>query len=178
MEGQKIGCLRTPRSRFNFALNALGHVPLMGSYIASAFTAAGEGNIPQLAAGILWVGAMGAMKKAQCDRPYMGKILEGEFLQEGPFSQVRHPIYAFQRAAAVGMQAICPSFPGIIMAGTFIGMSEALARSEETDQLAIHGEKYGEYMEKTPRWIPRGVNSFLEETAIKYQPAISALSAI
>lgn len=74
---------------------------------------------------------------------------------EGAFSLVRHPIYTAMMLLALGTLLWIPDMISLVGAGLMIVGCDLRARSEEKILLKAFGESYRQYMEKTPRFLPR-----------------------
>jgi len=72
----------------------------------------------------------------------------------GPYAYVRHPLFAAYCAVAVGLLFVNPATPTLLTAAyTFIDFGKAARKEELMLSNAVAG--YTEYMERTPRFLPR-----------------------
>lgn len=75
-------------------------------------------------------------------------------LVDGPFSRVRHPIYALSILLMLCSVIILPSPTMILMALIHITLMHIKARNEERFLLETQGPSYAEYCRKTGRFMP------------------------
>ena len=78
-----------------------------------------------------------------------------ELVTSGPFSQIRHPIYAFSIAMIACTAIVLPSPPMLVAAAVHIVLLNVKARNEEAHLAHLHGEAYLRYVERTGRFLPR-----------------------
>ena len=72
----------------------------------------------------------------------------------GPFSVVRHPIYALSITLMACSVLVVPTRAMMILAALHIFLLQLKARNEERFLLKVHGEAYAEYCDLTPRFVP------------------------
>src|SRR5262249_9864284 len=108
---------------------------------------------------MIWIGAL-CIAVAICGRTWaiahIGRRKRWEFISDGPYSVVRHPLYAFSVLGAAGMGAQTASF--VFMFITVFAawiIFDRMARIEETDMAAHFGETYRSYLARTPRFFPK-----------------------
>ena len=73
----------------------------------------------------------------------------------GPYARVRHPQYGAFVLILFGFLLQWPTLPTLVMFPVLVVMYVRLARSEERDALAEHGEAYTLYAAQTPAFLPR-----------------------
>jgi len=72
----------------------------------------------------------------------------------GPYSYVRHPQYIGFIIIMLGFLLQWPTLLTLVMFPILLIMYLKLAKTEERESLKIFGNKYKEYMKKTPAFIP------------------------
>ena len=77
-----------------------------------------------------------------------------EIACRGPYSKIRHPQYAAFIVIMVGFLVQWPTLPTLLMFPVLVWLYIRLARREEKEALATFGERYAQYAENTPRFIP------------------------
>ena len=89
------------------------------------------------------------------------KIVFGEYREEpvmitsGMFSFMRHPIYLGALLVYLAIFMLTTSLLSLLVWLGAIFLYNWLANDEEDRMLKIFGEKYQEYMNRVPKWIPR-----------------------
>jgi protein-S-isoprenylcysteine O-methyltransferase Ste14 len=73
----------------------------------------------------------------------------------GPYAKIRHPQYVAFIVIMVGFLVQWPTLPTVVMFPILVWLYHRLARREEKDALAKFGERYAQYAEDTPRFIPQ-----------------------
>jgi len=103
---------------------------------------------------------------------YIGGRKNDEVICQGPFSIVRNPLYVFSfiGIAGIGLQSGMLSLPLILILGFALYYPKVVAR-EEAFLLHKFGDVYRDYMQKTPRWLPRWKN-WVEPEYISTQPRL------
>ncbi len=76
-------------------------------------------------------------------------------IANGPFSRVRHPIYALSALMMLATVVVVPSPLMLVVASIHIGLLVWEARREERHMLAVHGEEYAEYRRQIGGFVPR-----------------------
>jgi protein-S-isoprenylcysteine O-methyltransferase Ste14 len=83
-------------------------------------------------------------------------ISRGELATGGPYSVMRHPLYAglFVTMTGIGLQTASLSLTALLLVvGALCCIYHA---SEEESQLVrLHGERYRKYQARVPAWLPR-----------------------
>ena len=79
----------------------------------------------------------------------------GELATTGPYAKVRHPQYIGFVLIMFGFLLQWPTVLTLLMFPVLVVVYAALARREERDCLARFGDDYANYLERTPRFIPR-----------------------
>lgn len=76
-------------------------------------------------------------------------------LTSGPFSRIRHPIYALSIGMMIATAIVLPAAPMLAAAAAHIVLMYVKARNEEAHLARMHGEAYARYVERTGRFLPR-----------------------
>jgi len=74
---------------------------------------------------------------------------------DGLYAHTRHPQYTGIYIITLGFMIQWPTLITLILWPFVIGMYYRLAKREEQDALNKFGQKYREYMERTPMFFPR-----------------------
>ena len=80
---------------------------------------------------------------------------QGQMVTTGLYAYMRHPQYTGIYIITLGFMIQWPTVTTLILWPFVIGMYYRLAKREEQDALNQFGEKYREYMERTPMFFPR-----------------------
>ena len=75
-------------------------------------------------------------------------------VESGPYAHVRHPIYTSFFMCVIGLLLVNPSLPVLLVAIYFFVDFTRVARREEL-LLKENLSGYGDYMARTPRFMPR-----------------------
>ncbi len=78
-----------------------------------------------------------------------------DLITDGVFARIRHPIYAFSILLMLCSAVIVPTVPMLVVAAVHIVLMNLKARNEERHLLAVHGEAYARYRQRTGRFLPR-----------------------
>ncbi len=78
----------------------------------------------------------------------------GELFTEGPYRLCRHPFYFFTMLAQISIPLAFASLIGLLVAVALIPAWMLLIKVEERELIGYWGEKYLDYMRKTPALIP------------------------
>ncbi len=81
----------------------------------------------------------------------------------GPYAYIRHPQYVGFIIIMAGLLLQWPTLLTLIMFPILIIMYLRLAKKEEHEAIKVFGNKYREYMKKTPAFIPNHLNKRREE---------------
>jgi len=76
----------------------------------------------------------------------------------GSYSYIRHPQYTGFIIIMLGFLLQWPTLLTLVMFPILLIMYLRLAKTEERESLEIFGDKYKEYMKKTPAFIPNHLN--------------------
>lgn len=79
----------------------------------------------------------------------------GELVTSGLYGYTRHPQYTGLFIVIVGMFIQWPSIATVIMAPVLVTVYYRLSRREEKEMIEYFGDKYREYMSRTPMFLPR-----------------------
>ena len=82
-------------------------------------------------------------------------IQDHDLAISGPYSRLRHPQYLAFIIIMFGFLLQWPTLPTLVMFPILVYVYVRLARSEERDALKEFGQRYANYMESTPAFIPR-----------------------
>lgn len=80
---------------------------------------------------------------------------EGRLATTGAYARVRHPQYVGFIAIMAGFLFQWPTLVTLVMFPILVFMYVRLAHREEHEALVEFGPAYVEYIQATPRWIPR-----------------------
>lgn len=80
---------------------------------------------------------------------------EGRLVTDGIYAHIRHPQYTGIFIITLGFMIQWPTVATLILWPFVIRMYYRLARREERDVMAKFPKEYGEYMKRTPMFIPR-----------------------
>ena len=76
-------------------------------------------------------------------------------ITDGPFSRIRHPIYAFQILLMICTLVVVPTLPMLAVAVAHIALMNVKARNEERHLLQTQPVDYSRYVQRTGRFFPR-----------------------
>ena len=76
-------------------------------------------------------------------------------ITDGPFSRIRHPIYAFSILLMLCSAVVLPTPPMLLIAVAHVLLMHVKARNEEAHLAAMHGDAYARYVARTGRFVPR-----------------------
>ncbi|HSV18792.1 MAG TPA: isoprenylcysteine carboxylmethyltransferase family protein [Casimicrobiaceae bacterium] len=76
-------------------------------------------------------------------------------ITDGPFSRIRHPIYAFSILLMLASAVVLPTVPMLVVALVHIALMNLKARNEEAHLASMHGADYARYVARTGRFVPR-----------------------
>lgn len=80
---------------------------------------------------------------------------EHRVAQTGPYASIRHPQYVAFVLVIFGFLLQWPTLITLAMFPVLLVVYARLARQEERDALAVFGDEYRRYAERTPRFVPR-----------------------
>jgi hypothetical protein len=94
-----------------------------------------------------------------------GQVYSGKLFRRGPASGglyrwIRHPQYLALALAGLGLAILWPRFLTIVLWTVMVGLYVLLARDEERRMVNAFGDRYREYMARTGRFLPRGLEAF------------------
>lgn len=78
----------------------------------------------------------------------------GDLVTSGLYGYVRHPQYTALFIVVTGMFIQWPSIATVLMAPVLAVVYYRLSRREEKDMINHFGDKYKEYMTRTPMFLP------------------------
>lgn len=76
-------------------------------------------------------------------------------ITDGPFSRIRHPIYAFSILLMICTMVAVPTALMLLLGVAHIALMAVKARNEERHLLASYGSAYESYAARTGRFLPR-----------------------
>ncbi|MCC6195094.1 MAG: isoprenylcysteine carboxylmethyltransferase family protein [Burkholderiales bacterium] len=76
-------------------------------------------------------------------------------ITDGPFSRIRHPIYAFSILLMISTMVALPTPAMLVVGLAHIALMAVKARNEERHLLATYGSAYESYAARTGRFLPR-----------------------
>lgn len=76
-------------------------------------------------------------------------------ITDGPFSRIRHPIYAFSILLMICTMVAVPTAPVLVLGVMHIALMAVKARNEERHLRATYGSAYETYAARTGRFLPR-----------------------
>lgn len=91
---------------------------------------------------------------------------KGDLITDGVYSLVRHPQYSGFVLTIIGFLLQWPTIITLIMAPILLIMYTRLSRREEKKMIEQFGERYLEYKEKVPAFVPRRMITTSEVTKI------------
>lgn len=100
------------------------------------------------------VALAGAMALGRNLTPFPKPADSAQLVRHGIYAVIRHPLYTSVIAVAIGWSLIWQSWPALLVAAALIPFFAAKARREERWLREMFSE-YGEYEERTPRFLPR-----------------------
>ena len=77
------------------------------------------------------------------------------FADSGPYARIRHPQYVAFVLIMLGFLFQWPTILTLVMFPVLTVMYARLGRQEENEMLARFGTRYQQYLDKTPKFIPR-----------------------
>ena len=80
---------------------------------------------------------------------------EGRLVTDGIYSYMRHPQYTGFLLMTFGLLVHWATLPLLIMWPLLVRQYISLAKMEEEEMIANFGQEYRDYMERTPRFLPR-----------------------
>ena len=80
---------------------------------------------------------------------------EGRLVTDGIYSYMRHPQYTGFLLMTFGLLVHWATLPLLIMWPLLVRQYIGLAKKEEEEMIANFGQEYLDYMERTPRFLPR-----------------------
>ncbi len=80
---------------------------------------------------------------------------KGEIVTSGLYAYVRHPQYSGLFLVMIGMIIQWPTIITALMFPVLIYVYYRLSKREEAEMLASFGERYKQYIENTPMFMPR-----------------------
>jgi protein-S-isoprenylcysteine O-methyltransferase Ste14 len=73
----------------------------------------------------------------------------------GPYSRIRHPIYALSSILMLATAWAIPSPLMLLVAAIHLSLLQLEARREENHLITTHGDVYVEYLSRTGRFLPK-----------------------
>lgn len=85
-----------------------------------------------------------------------------QLARTGPYARIRHPQYVAFVSILFGFLLQWPTLLTLLMFPVLVWMYVRLAHAEERDALAMFGDEYRQYFDKTPAFIPTRKNAVLK----------------
>ena len=79
---------------------------------------------------------------------------ETKLITDGPFSSVRHPIYALSLALMISSVFVVTNVPMLIVAAIHCSLLVIKSWNEERYLTQLHGQEYVDYLNRTNRFVP------------------------
>ena len=79
---------------------------------------------------------------------------ETKLITDGPFSSVRHPIYALSLMLMISTVLVVTSIPMMFVAALHCGLLVMKSWNEERYLTRLHGQQYVDYLNRTNRFVP------------------------
>lgn len=144
----------------------LAFVPVVAAWIALPWRIAFGPDLLPFPAGVRLSAAVGVVAgvaaTVRCwsamGREWSVAVLDtsSRLVTEGPFSLVRHPIYALGMAMVVLSAVALPTTAMAAVAGAHVLLLSAKARIEERALARRFGAEWTAYARRTPRFLPQG----------------------
>ncbi len=97
-----------------------------------------------------------------------------ELVTHGPYAVVRNPLYVFSFVGLVGVGLISEMLSLLALAAlVFIVYYRRVVAGEEAYLAALHGEAFGRYVARVPRWWPR-FSAWRDVEALDVRPRLIA----
>jgi protein-S-isoprenylcysteine O-methyltransferase Ste14 len=122
----------------------------LAPYAALRALAAGAG------VGALWLTIKCWKRMGKDWRMDMSEKNRAALITDGLYERVRHPIYALQIGLMAASVIVLPVWPMLAIAIVHAVVMTRKARNEERHLLALHGQRYADYLARTGRFVPRG----------------------
>jgi protein-S-isoprenylcysteine O-methyltransferase Ste14 len=117
-------------------------------------TAQGHPNIYMDILGFLLILAAGLGRVWAAS--YIAGFKSGKVVQDGPYSVMRNPLYFFSFLGFAGVGLVFGSLIlSVLLIGVFLITHLPIIKYEEGKLLALFGDEYAAYKEKTPRFFPK-----------------------
>ncbi|HEX7550240.1 MAG TPA: methyltransferase [Candidatus Methylomirabilis sp.] len=97
---------------------------------------------------------------------YFNKFTKKGVALRGLYNWIRHPQYLGLGLTGLGLSILWPRFLVVALWAVMVALYYLLARDEERRMLGQFGEDYGQYMDRTGMFVPKG----LENAALKLIP--------
>jgi protein-S-isoprenylcysteine O-methyltransferase Ste14 len=92
---------------------------------------------------------------------YLGKLLWRGVATRGLYAYIRHPQYLALGVWGAGMSILWPRFIVLVCLAIMFVLYYFLARDEESRMRLRYGDKYEHYMERTGRFFPRFLETWV-----------------
>ena len=89
--------------------------------------------------------------------------LESRVITDGVFAYVRHPLYLSILLTYLGFVFGTMSLLSLVLWVCYVILFDKMASFEEADLVRMFGEKYVDYQNSVPKWIPRLFSSSQRE---------------
>jgi hypothetical protein len=105
---------------------------------------------------------------------YFNKFTKKGVALRGLYSWIRHPQYLGLAVTGLGLSILWPRFLVIALWAVMVALYTLLAKDEERRMLGQFGEGYREYMDRTGRFLPKGVEDLLGRLLPLHNPSLRA----
>ena len=110
----------------------------------------------RVAGSVLFVGGT-VVFLACAGQVYFNKLARRGPALGGLYRFIRHPQYVALAVTGLGLAILWPRFLTIVLWTVMVGLYVLLARDEERRMVRQFGDTYRQYMERTGRFLPRGL---------------------
>jgi protein-S-isoprenylcysteine O-methyltransferase Ste14 len=128
----------------------------------------------RVAGSMLFVG--GAIVFLVCaGQVYFNKLSRRGPALGGLYRWIRHPQYVALALTGLGLAILWPRFLTIVLWTVMVGLYDLLARDEERRMVSQFGDQYQEYMARTGRFFPRGLEQAVGRVPFPKPPALRSV---
>jgi protein-S-isoprenylcysteine O-methyltransferase Ste14 len=128
----------------------------------------------RVAGSVLFVGGMGIFLVC-AGQVYFNKLSRRGPALGGLYAWIRHPQYVALALTGLGLAILWPRFLTIVLWTVMVGLYDLLARDEERRMVSQFSDKYQEYMARTGRFLPRGLEQAMGRLPFPKPPALRSL---
>ncbi|MBZ5637846.1 MAG: isoprenylcysteine carboxylmethyltransferase family protein [Acidobacteriia bacterium] len=128
----------------------------------------------RVAGSVLFVGGM-VVFLVCAGQVYFHKLLRRGPALGGLYTWIRHPQYMALALTGLGLAVLWPRFLTIVLWTVMVGLYGLLARDEERRMVSQFGDEYREYMTRTGRFLPRGLEQAVDRLPFLRRPLFRSL---